>query len=88
MSFTLASKRTGDAPTLPSIDGVKDLPDKAMAFEVYARQAQNVDAVRKACEIRLRAERRTGELLKDLQRASAPNGVGKNQRMVTSNDAT
>jgi len=51
-----------------SIDEVKDLKNKARALEIYAAQSQNLDAERKACEVRLRAERRTGELLKDLAR--------------------
>lgn len=58
------------------IDEVKDLRDKAMALELYAKQARNTDAERKACEIRLRAERRTGELLKELARAT-PQEVAK-----------
>lgn len=53
------------------IDEVKDLRDKAMALELYARQARNTDAERKASEVRLRAERRTGELLKELARMPA-----------------
>jgi len=52
------------------IDEVKDLRDKAMALELYAKQARNTDAERKASEVRLRAERRTGELLKELARAT------------------
>jgi hypothetical protein len=56
------------------VDEVKDIGDKAMALEVYAKQAGNKDAERKACEIRLRAERRTGELLKDLKREQGGSG--------------
>jgi hypothetical protein len=50
------------------VDEVLDIHDKARALEVYAMQARNIDAERKACEIRMRAERRTGELLAQLAR--------------------
>ena len=43
---------------------MKEIRDKARALEVYAAQALNRDAERKAAEIRVRAERKTGELLK------------------------
>lgn len=46
------------------IDEVKDIHDKALAIELYSRQAGNVEAERQACEVRLRAERRWGELRK------------------------
>jgi hypothetical protein len=42
---------------------MKNIRDKAVALEHYARQAQNTDAERRACEIRLRAERKAGQLL-------------------------
>jgi hypothetical protein len=47
-----------------SVDEVKEIRDKARAIEVYAAQALNRDAERQAAEIRIRAERKTGELLK------------------------
>ena len=50
------------------VDEVKDIRDKALALEHYARQATNVDAERQAINVRVRAERRAGELLKGLQK--------------------
>lgn len=73
-----------------SVDEVRDLKDKARALELYAKQSRNTDAERRACEIRLRAERRTGELLKELARATpAQSGAKGNAAMGrVSNDAT
>jgi hypothetical protein len=51
------------------VDEVKDIRDQAIALEVYARQAQHVEAERKACEIRLRAERMAGALSAKLERS-------------------
>ncbi len=53
------------------VDEVKSIRDKAMALEHYAQQAMNVDAERRACEIRLRAERKAGRLLRDMEKAKA-----------------
>lgn len=51
------------------VDEVKDIRDKSLALEAYFKQAKNTDAERKACEIRLRAERKAGELLKKMDKA-------------------
>lgn len=53
------------------VDEVKDIRDRGLAFEVYARQAKNIDAERRACEVRLRAERKAGELLREQEKAKA-----------------
>jgi len=50
------------------VDEVKDIRDKAMALEAYSRQARNTEAERRACEIRLRAERKAGSLLSGMER--------------------
>lgn len=52
------------------VDEAKDIRDKALALEAYYRQARNLNAEREAANVRLRAERRVGELLKDLARAT------------------
>lgn len=54
------------------VDEAKDIRDRALAFEIYARQAKNIDAERRACEVRLRAERKCGQL--DKQREKAKGG--------------
>jgi hypothetical protein len=49
--------------TAKSIDEVKDFVDKAEAMRAYARQAKNHQLEVDAAEIRIRAERRLGELI-------------------------
>lgn len=49
----------------------KDIADKSRALEELAKRIKNTDAERRACNIRLVAERRYGELLKDLARLTA-----------------
>lgn len=72
------------------VDEAREIHEKARAMEIYARQAMNTDAERKATEIRLRAERRAGELLRELERVEHRlNGRDAEGKPVhASNDAT
>jgi hypothetical protein len=56
----------------------------AATYCFYARQAKNTEAERQACEIRLRAERRCGQLLKETEKAKGAQGTGSNQYQVRS----
>jgi N6-adenosine-specific RNA methylase IME4 len=46
-----------------SVDEVQDVRDKAEAIRIYARMAKNKDLEVDAAEIRIRAERRLGEMI-------------------------
>lgn len=52
------------------VDEVLDIRNKAKALEAYAKIALDVEEERRVREVRLRAERRTGELLKETKRAT------------------
>ncbi len=64
------------------VDEAKDLRDKAKAIEVYAKQAQNYDVERQAGEVRLRAERQAGILLREMKTAGARQKPGDNPRGI------
>ena len=61
------------------VDEVKDIRDKTIAIQEYAKQAKNRQMEVDAAEIRIRAERRLGELLKEMPKAKggAEKGVGR-----------
>lgn len=52
-----------------SVDEVKDIRDKAQAMAAYAKQANDTELVWLASEIKIRAERKCGELSAELPKA-------------------
>ena len=65
------------------VDEVKDIRDKALAVEHYCRQAGNTEAERQACEIRLRAERKAGQLLTTMMKAKGAREPGTKRGTTT-----
>ena len=55
------------------VDDIKDFRDKAVAVQAYAKQANDYDLERDASIARVRAERRAGELLRDMDKAKGGN---------------
>jgi len=68
-----------------AVDEVKDLRDKAEAMRIYGMQAKNKGLEVDAAEIRIRAERRLGEMLgqSDLHAGGRPKKTGRQSRPVS-----
>lgn len=60
VKYDTACRAIADAA---QVDEVKDIRDKSEAMRAYARQANNKDLEVQAAEIRIRAERRIGQLM-------------------------
>ena len=60
-----------------SVDEVKQISNVAAAAQAYARQAQDTDLESMAAEIRLRAERRLGEILGEMRDAGQRAAQGR-----------
>lgn len=61
------------------VDEVTEIRHRARALEVYAAQAMNRDSERKAAEIRIRAERRAGQLLQEMKQLGKREKQGGNR---------
>lgn len=70
-----------------SVDEVKDLRDKAEAMRAYARQAKNRQGEIDMLEIRIRAERRLGELMRDQKETVGLNRGGRPKKTPSDSDA-
>lgn len=58
-----------------TIDEVKDVRDKAEALRLYMKQAgESLEMQNDVAEIKLRAERRAGEILRDMEKARGAQG--------------
>ncbi len=70
-----------------AVDEVKDIRDRALALEDYSKRAKNTELEAVVVRIRIRAERRAGELLRDMPKAKGAAEPGTS-RGVTPSDAT
>jgi N6-adenosine-specific RNA methylase IME4 len=72
-----------------TIDEVKSIKDQSEAMRAYAKQiGESLEVQNNIAEIKLRAERRIGQMLKEMPKNEGSKGTGSNQYEVRLHDAT
>ncbi len=81
MNLKLYEGAKGSLQLYSTVDEVKEIRDKALAIEAYAKQANDYQLERDAAAARVRAERRCGQLLREMEKAK-----GGNPQLVANHD--